>query len=122
MKALNIPNNQIPQYGSALIIELYENRTSIADWDVRSFIKLRYLNETLSDGLNFKINPLKIQTLEDKERYTVREFLSSFSHLLMENDEMDEQCRETNKGNDQTQLVFFSIKFHPLQSQTKKVT
>lgn len=89
--------DELPPFGAAIIFELFVDRLARSNFEQSSSIRIWYLNETLTDYLHFKANPLRLPGY-DRDRYTVEEFLDSFAHLLMTETEAEIGCRFNNTG------------------------
>lgn len=101
---LNIPNNEIPPFGAAIIFELFTDVAAKRSFDQSldtSYVRIFYLNETLPQSyLDFKANPLHLGAYSaDRANYTVREFFSSFSDLPMTEAEARSGCEATIEEN-----------------------
>lgn len=110
---LNIPNTEIPPFGSAIIFELYTDPTAKSNREKSSMVRIRYLNENLSKNYTeFKANPLRLfgsLSNLNQENYTVKEFLSSFSGLLISQDEADRACRGNGLSSLTTYIVLIVV-------------
>lgn len=93
LAGLGMPTDEIPPFGAAVIFELFIDELARSNFDESSSVRIWYLNETLKENyLDFKANPLRLPGF-DRDRYTVKEFLDSFAHLLMTPAEADRACQ-----------------------------
>lgn len=93
LAGLGMPIDEIPPFGAAVIFELFIDDRAESNFDESSTIRIWYLNETLKENyLDFRANPLRLPGF-DRDRYTVKEFLASFAHLLMTPAEADRGCQ-----------------------------
>lgn len=96
---LSIANDDVPPFGAAVIFELFTEQAKKLSFEQSlnsSFVRLWYLNETLSENyLDFKANPLRMSRFpaDHDGNYTVREFFASFSHLLLSETEAIPGCQ-----------------------------